>query len=272
LELLGPRAKLDWAVQKLEALDLECKRWVESEPLRVADEFDDEAGCHVMRLRKSGVPLKDTFRMGLMVGDVVHNARSALDQAAWLLACRSNPVEKLWEPDTARKISFPVTRDPGRFKTHRVLSFLHEDAIAVLERLQPYQGGNIPDCLGHLDLLWNIDKHRVIHSLNINLDISGVRFRPGAVNAKRDLIENPPVTTLSEVGPGVEDGAEVARVRFHEGLGPPLTVVKVEGQPAFEIAFGSGDFCFPVDALGGLLVATARALSAVEALPDIPPA
>jgi hypothetical protein len=204
-----------------------------------------------------------------MVGDVVHNARSALDQAAWLLACRSNPIEKLWEPDTARKISFPLTRDPGRFKTHRVLRFLAEDAIAVLEGLQPYQGGNVPDCLGHLDLLWNIDKHRVIHSLNVNLDISRVSFRPAAL-LMENLVEHPPETIWAGLE-RVEDGAEVARVRFHEGLGPPHTKVQVNGQPTCEIAFGSGDFCFPVDSLGGLLVAVARALSDIEGLPEDPP-
>jgi len=126
-----------------------------------------------------------------MVGDVVHNARSALDQAAWLLACRSNPVEELWEPSIAWKISFPITRDPGRFKTHRVLPFLHEDAIALLEGLQPYNGGATAQSIDHLDHLWNIDKHRVIHSSTIKLDISKVSFRPRAVFAERDLIEHP---------------------------------------------------------------------------------
>ncbi len=269
MELKGPRAKLDWAVEKLEALDVESKTFLESKPLRVVAEFDDEAGCHILRMRDNAEP-GIAYRFGLMVGDVVHNARSALDQAAWLLACRSNPVEKLWEPGTAWKIAFPVTRDPGRFKTHRVISFLDEDAIAVLERLQPYQGGNIPDCIGHLDTLWNIDKHRAIHSSNINLDYSKVSFRPGAALAERDLIEHPPVTTWASPLESVEDGAEIARVRFNEGLGPPYTVVKVEGQPTFEIAFGSGTYCFPVDALGGLLVAVARALSAIEALRESP--
>lgn len=177
LELLGPRFKLEWAVEKLEALDLECKRWVESQPLRVVSDFDDDAGCHVLRLNGRN-DRTWVFRMGLMVGDVVHNARSALDQAAWLLACRSNPVEELWEPSTAWKISFPVTWDEERCKAHRVLPFLAEDAVAVLEGLQPYKRGNVEDCIGHLDRLWNIDKHRVIHSSNINLDISPVSFRP----------------------------------------------------------------------------------------------
>jgi hypothetical protein len=267
MELLGPRAKLDWAVKKLEALDQESKRWLEAQPLRVVPEFDDESGCHILCIRRSQAPVNH-LRFGLMVGDVVHNARSALDQATWLLACRSNPVEKLWEPDTARKISFPVTRDPGRFKTHRVLGFLHEDAITVLEELQPYKGGNIPECIGHLDLLWNIDKHRVIHSLNVNLDTSGTSFRPAAINGERDLLEHPPVTTWNTPLDAIKDGAEIARVRFHNGLGPPYTKVEVEGQPTCEIAFGSGAFCFPVVGLGGLLVATASALSNIEALPE----
>lgn len=209
--------------------------------------------------------------MGLMVGDVVHNARSALDQAAWLLACRSNPVEKLWEPSTARKISFPVTRDPGRFKTHQVMPFLHKDAIAVLEELQPYKGGDTAECIGHLDGLWNIDKHRVIHTSTINVDASKVGFRPSAVNGERDLIRYPPETTWHGVPERIEDGAELARIRFNDGLGPPYTGVKVEGQPTCEIAFGSGKFMFPPDALGGLLVATAKALSEIEALPEDPP-
>jgi hypothetical protein len=269
VELLGPQAKLDWALQKLEALDRECKLWAESQPLFIADEFDDEAGCHVLRLR-SRHDRDLVLRMGLMVGDVVHNARSSLDQAAWLLACRSNSVEKLWEPSTAWKISFPVTWDEERFKNHRVLPFFDEDAIAVLEGLQPYKGGNVEDCIGHLDRLWNIDKHRVIHSSNVNLGIDKVRFRPGAINAIRDVIENPPVTTWSLPLERIEDGAEIARIRFNEGLGPPHTKVKVEGQPTCEIAFGSGEFCFPVDALGGLLVAVARALTRIEGLPETP--
>lgn len=270
MELLGPRTKLDWAVEKLEALDLETQAFLETQPLRVLDEFDDESGCHVMRLRSFAGPKERGFRMGMMVGDVVHNARSALDHAAWLLACRSNPVEKLWEPSTAWKISFPVTWDEERFKARRVLPFLHEDAIAVLEGLQPYQGGNVEDCIGHLDRLWNIDKHRVIHTSTINVKTVGISFRPGAVNGLRDIIEHPPETTWSETPQRIEDGTEVARVRFHEGLGPPFTEVKVEGQPTCEIAFGSGEFMFPPIALRGLLYATAQALARIEVLPEDP--
>ncbi len=271
MELEGPRAKLDWAVEKLEALDVAQKAWSETQPLRVADEFDDKSGCHILRIRRHEPEPTERFRMGLMVGDVIHNARSSLEQAAWLMACRSNPVEKLWEPAIARKISFPITDAPGKFRGHNVLRFLAEDAIAVLEPLQPYKGGHLAECLGHLDGLWNIDKHRVIHSLNVNLGTSTFRYRFRAVFPERDLFEHPPEVTLIDVPSPIEDGAEVARVRFYRGIGPPLAKVEVTGQPTCEIAFGSGEFCFTMLALSGLLYATAQALSAVEGLPDDPP-
>jgi hypothetical protein len=267
---MAPRAKLNWAIEKLEALDAESKAFLETQPLRAVPEFDDESGCHIVRLRPDVGPPTRGIRMGLMVGDVVHNARSSLDQAVWLLACRSNPVDGLWEPRTARKIAFPVTSEPKLFKAHKVIPFLHEDAIAVLEELQPYKGGNTAECIGHLDALWNIDKHRVIHTSTINFSRAGVRFRHAAIDIA-DLVEHPPETTWTELPGHFEDGAEVARIRFRSGKGPPWTGVKVEGHPTCEIAFGSGEFMFPPDALGGLLVAVARALSMIEALPEHAP-
>ena len=265
---MGPKAKLAWALQKLEALDLESQAFLESQPLRVVAEFDDESDCHVLRLRSQVEGW--TVRFGLMVGDFVHNARSALDQAAWLLACRSNPVEKLWEPRIARKISFPVTSEPSLFHSHVALKFFAEDAVAVLEGLQPYQGGDTPERIGWLDRLWNIDKHRVIHSGALHVDLSGVSVAPAAIYVERDLIEVPPETTWHPLPERVEDGAEVGRVRFRDGCGPPETEVQVKGQPTADIAFGSGPFSLSLGALGKLLTATDDALSRIAVLPDHP--
>jgi len=44
--------------------------------------------------------------------------------------------------------------------------------------------------------------------------------------------------------------------------------VEVKGQPTADIAFGSGPFILSVNSLGGLLVATARVLAQIEALPE----
>jgi hypothetical protein len=267
VELPGPRAKLDWAVKHLETLDREREALLETEPFFVASEFDQDAGCHVLSFRVRKDPW--FLRLGLMVGDVIHNARSALDQAVWLVACRSNPIEMLWRQDVGRKIAFPVLSEEKAFPRHKVMPFISDDAKAVLGSLQPYKGGDTPVAIERLDRLWNIDKHRVIHSSMAQLDISGVTFRPGAIHME-DLIEGPETTHYPI--DGLKDGTKIASVRFRDGRGPPLTKVEVKGKPTALIAFGSGFFALPVDGIGSLLVHTDKALSLIEALPEKAPA
>lgn len=263
MDLTGPRAKLDWAAQQLAALDRECSAHLETKPFHVAVEFED--GSHVVRFRgRKGMPV---FRWGLMVGDVVHNARSALDQAVWLIACRSTPVETLWQPDVGWRISFPVAPKPSRFMQHRVMPFLAEDAKAVLEPLQPYHEGDIPESLEMLDRLWNIDKHRVIHSTTVQLDISEIKLRPGAIHIE-DLIGNSPETTWHELPNPIPDGTKIASVRFKDGQGPPYTTVEVIGEPSVLLGFGSGFFALPIDGIGKLLVNADEVLSVIETLPE----
>jgi hypothetical protein len=96
-------------------------------------------------------------RIGAIVGDVVHNLRSALDVAAWQLAIANDEA-------AARKkrnqVSFPLTGCAEEFKKpHRALKFFSEPAREVIERLQPYQPSM--EALGWLRALSNADKHRV---------------------------------------------------------------------------------------------------------------
>ena len=89
LPLPGPWAKVDRAIEHLKALDLGCQVFLEKKPYYVAAEFEPDAGRHAVLLRvRQPVPLA----LSVVVGDFLHDLRSALDQAAWLLACRSNPV------------------------------------------------------------------------------------------------------------------------------------------------------------------------------------
>jgi hypothetical protein len=267
MDLKGPRAKLGWAAERLKALEAECVARLEAEPFRVIPEFDPASGSFVVRFR---APVDDwpQLRWGLMVGDVIHNARSALDQAVWLIACRSTPVEKLWEPEVGWRVAFPVTSSAAKFKRHRVMPFLAEDAKAVLRKLQPYNDGETPEALARLDRLWNIDKHRVIHGTTVSLDLSKVKFRPGALLVE-DMVGDSPQTTWHSLPNPIPDGTAVASVRFRDGRGPPHTTVEITGGPVVTLAFGGGFFALPIDGIGGLLVHTARILTMIEALPEI---
>lgn len=226
-------------------------------------EFDEERGCFVLRFRVR----EDAFPkyLGLRVGDVVHNARSALDQAAWLIACRSNPIEWLWEPEIGRRIAFPVIREEAGFRKHRVMPYIAEDAKVVLDELQPYGGGDIGQAIGDLDTLWNIDKHRVMHRSAAQLDVSRVGFRPGAIRIE-DL-ETDPDTTWN-YPEKLTDGAEIGSVRFRDGVGPPFTTITVTKEPEAVLAFGSGFVSFSIDVIGGMLVRVHEALSRIEGLSE----
>lgn len=265
MELVGPKAKLGWAFKHLKAVERKCEALLESEPFDVVSKFDLDSRSHILSFRVSE---QDTFHeLGLMVGDVIHNARSALDQAAWLIALRSNPVEKLWDDRVARKISFPVTSKREAFSGHKLMPFIADDAKAVLEPLQPYNGGDTPEAIKRLDELWNIDKHRVIHESLAQLDMSAVHIRPKALFAE-DLFDGPEMTPYPVES--VEDGTEIMAVRFRNGRGPPLTNVDVKGKPAVLVAFGSGEVALTAGAILKLLAQTALALQAIEALPDVP--
>lgn len=266
MDLTGPKARLDWAYEHLKTLSDELGRFSEAKPFQIADEFDHERRCHVMRLR---LRFRETnsIRLSLIVGDLIHNARSALDQAAWLVACRSNPVEKLWEPRVARRISFPVTDDPRKFCGHSVMPYIADDAKTVFKRLQPYEGGDTAEALGRLDALWNIDKHRVLHSGLMRFDLSGVTLRPNAVRFE----DFPTTITWHPMPERAEDGTKIATVCFRGGNEPPLTNVEVKGKAAFDVAFGSGDLALGEGPLKGLVGHTGIALAAIGELPDTPP-
>ena len=137
LPLPGPWAKVDRAIEHLKALDLGCQVFLETKPYYVAAEFEPDAGRHAVLLRvRQPVPLA----LSVVVGDFLHDLRSALDQAAWLLACRSNPVADLWQPNIARVIEWPFLDDPAKLPYHGLGCRIAEDARAVLDRAQPYQG------------------------------------------------------------------------------------------------------------------------------------
>lgn len=91
-----------------------------------------------------------------IVGDVVHNLRSALDHVAFALVKggRNAPT---------RQTMFPVTKSVANFaKTARTsLSGLSSATLAAIERRQPYHEGCLELAVIHgLDV---IDKHREIH-------------------------------------------------------------------------------------------------------------
>lgn len=91
-----------------------------------------------------------------MVGDVIHNARSALDHVACCLASQNGARN-------TNGVSFPFSRigkDHLQEVAKNKIKKLSKDAQEAVLDLQPYRGGNHPLWILHeLDL---IDKHRAL--------------------------------------------------------------------------------------------------------------
>jgi hypothetical protein len=104
-------------------------------------------------------------RWGLMIGDCVHNFRSALDHRMFQIVPEATRLEY------ADKIDFPIFSAPAKYSqwkrmNAKWLAAVDPKAVEIIDRLQPGDGGN-PNATRHV--LWllrqlsNLDKHRRIH-------------------------------------------------------------------------------------------------------------
>ncbi len=98
----------------------------------------------------------------IIVGDVIHNLRSALDHLICALALLNGATN-------TRSLYFPVGRNKAHFehpRTQKKIKGLSQDAVEMIHALKPYKGGN--------DLLWAlhecsiIDKHNSLISIAVN--------------------------------------------------------------------------------------------------------
>jgi hypothetical protein len=253
--LAGPEAKLDRAIEQLETVKAQAERFVETQPYTVAVQYEAKAGCFVTRFwARRAVPLETS----ILVGEIVHNLRSALEHVAWLLACaNTDDVASLWKPETRKLITFPVAKKAEAFVSHSLRPLISAKAEAAIEPLQPYVG-RLPEHVENHPLvglheLWNIDKHRVIHGGIALFDFSGATWQPKAIT-KEDLdalAEGFDTEIVPREGP-LEDGAELAYVRFPALSNPPGTVkVDMEGEISTRIVFGAGGHAISIDGLEG---------------------
>src|SRR5438132_4480841 len=102
--LEGSRLKWERAKQHLEALDAEIGPWPRRKPYRVRPESNAEKTEAILRVDLLDVP---PLEWGVVVGDIVHNWRSALDHLAWQLASLSSSPPKQTE--------FPIFLDRAAY-------------------------------------------------------------------------------------------------------------------------------------------------------------
>ena len=94
--------------------------------------------------------------ISLIVGDALHNLRSALDHLAWQLVEVGGGTPGKWT-------SFPIADDASKYIPAFVsgkIKGARQDAIEAINLIKPYKGG--ADDIWRLRELNNIDKHRLL--------------------------------------------------------------------------------------------------------------
>jgi hypothetical protein len=131
-----------------------------------------------------GEPEPPVEEWGAIIGDVVHNLRSALDHLVWQLTIANGhtppPVIPLKRRDPGgiwRDIAFPIHVDTypldhlgnlipwSASKEPKSLWGVRPDLRTVIQKLQPFsrRKNSSKEPLAVLDELWNTDKHRHLH-------------------------------------------------------------------------------------------------------------
>ena len=240
--------KHERALGHIQALNAACGRLVGAEPrpYRLAVAFEPDAECHVVRFLELRSP---DAQLGAIVGDVAHNLRGALDAAAWQLAIRH---DRKAAKASRRLVAFPLCRGEKAFRRQETLQFFSEHALAVIERLQPYDrpGRRHLESLRLLAALSNADRHRVVAGCFASLDFSGVSYHPEAGSV--ELVED-----FTRPGRVLMGGAPVACVTVE---GASETSVHVQGEPTLQVAFATSKVQFGPAAIMAMFATVENAL------------
>ncbi len=227
VSLAGPYLKIERANRHIAELESEIEAFFAKKPYRIVVE-DNGTGNH-----GADFPLKWVVRVSeelplqfvAIIGDAVHNLRSALD----LLTCAL--VRANGESD--ERVQFPIARDaphlPEVIKQHHV-DRASPQMIAFISSLNPHRGngGNAAICAIHdLDIL---DKHRLIIAVSniaqINRIVVGLRgnsmmgARPNFPFARLKDGEVL-VSTLADLNTAIGEEIE-ATYQVVFGIGQPL--------------------------------------------------
>lgn len=193
--LFGVWAKWDRGVEQLDSLNKQILAFgTEPHPYTVISRklANDRYRFEIYPAWQSSRVL----RWGAVLGEIVHDFRSALDNLVWQLVLLNGGV-----PDEAH--NFPVRAKPsasgftiemrrqwtdkrGALR-HGPLFGVSDDAANIVETSQPYNGGRAL-LLQRLHGFWNLDKHRHLAPVSVVAQ-APVLIPAGAVLDREDCLE-----------------------------------------------------------------------------------
>jgi hypothetical protein len=232
----GPLAKMDRAWLHLRDLNHEVGTFKRAKAYDLVLDFDPETEETIARIKMLRTPRNPQW--GLLIGDVVHNLRSALDHLVWQLVLLNDakPIRDNQFPIySVEKDYWERPKDRSESNRDRTLKGVRIEHRTPIDEAQPYNGGvGSPDparnFLALLSWLSNSDKHKVVHTAFLaNRPLSSASFHITGTPGDTHMV------VKSRSGP-MEDGAEF--VRFKPAT--PQTHMHVHGSIRLAIGIGDG--------------------------------
>jgi hypothetical protein len=227
LDLDSAHAKLARARSHYQALSdevLEARLSTDGDDvIRLAVRSLDERGS-TLAIIVDSVPLYPVVEWGVVVGDLLHDVRSALDHAAYQLVASGRAATE----ETLRESQFPICDSKSTFDdaVPRRLAGVDRELLAVVEDAQPFQYHDVLNSpLHHLRELSNRDKHRLVTPLVLASDsIPEGSFE--VAHARLDSFEQLPHLPLKA-------GVELIRVRVTPDTGHVAELFLPNGLPTY---------------------------------------
>ena len=193
---------------------------------------------------------------GLVVGDGIHNARSALDVLVYQLVLLNNK-------QPTKRTQFPIYDKPPTQRQRQTieqnLKGLHPDHAKRIRQLQPFRRSKAPESvkLARLGLLDNIDKHRLVHPVLHREDRDALKGRQQHVHFRP---KPPPGHRVTIFIPGALDEINPPRLEIVRVSGvPDETEVVIDFWASLCVGFG-----FPEVTLADLFEIRSYAVEIVE--------
>ncbi len=204
----GIDQKMLRADKHLNALRRGIVSFVKVNPCAIVGQNEGNPARYVLRAQVAPMPPD----IAIIVGDAVHNLRSALDHLAWQLVISAGG-----SPD--RFTQFPILLDALGKKgpcLADVAGGISSGALALVESLQPYNRVDDPtlDPLAILAELSNFDKHRmvVLTELLVTDPSTGITFGGDPANysyVTSGRFENDAIITTLPFAAGPGDDVDV---------------------------------------------------------------
>lgn len=236
-DLSGALARVARAEEHLGTLDESIEGWLQQKAASLSGDKNPERTEY--RFHVDFDPMPDVIRWALLIGDCVHNLRSALDHAVYA-SSGPTPPGGCEFPVFLHRRYFDLPENDRRGHLYKIRGVKNDVVRALIERTQPWKNEERPEdhplwVIHQLDIQ---DKHRLLTPVAsvpraMDVDVHIEYFQAGT---------HPPSALSAPEWVPFEDHAEVLTLE----TGEPAKRVEMKGAFQFGISIPINDKGWPV--------------------------